>query len=227
MSFRLIFKLRLLFKNSLYLFVFIAHSLCVAGSYEDFFTSIKRDDVERLTGLLQRGFDPNTPNPLGEQGLFLAIRESSFKAAGVLLHHPDTQIEARTSNDESPLMLAALKGLTALCQQLIDRGADVNKPGWAPLHYAATNGHVAVMVLLLEEHAYIDAVSPNGTTPLMMAAHYGTAEAVRLLLEAGADPMLSNDQGLSAVDFALRAERADIAGMIAAAIRQRQPKATW
>jgi len=41
------------------------------------------------------------------------------------------------------------------------------------------------MMLLLDEHAYIDAASPNGTTPLMMAAHYGTPSAVKLLLEAG------------------------------------------
>jgi ankyrin repeat protein len=221
------FKLRNLFRIIVYLVVFISYSLSSAGSYDDFFTAIKRDDSEIIDGLLRRGFDPNTPNSAGEQGLFLAIRESSFKASRVLIGHPDTEIEARTPKDESPLMLAALKGLTELCQQLIARGADVNKPGWTPLHYAATNGHLAVMSLLLEEHAYIDAASPNETTPLMMAAHYGTPEAVKLLLEAGADPSLSNDQGLSAVDFAQRAGRADVAGIIAASIRQRQPKASW
>ena len=184
-------------------------------------------DAELIAGLLKRGFDPNTPNLEGEQGLFLAIRDSSLRTVKALLRHPDTQVEARSLNDESPLMLAALKGLTDLCQQLIARGADVNKPGWTPLHYAATNGHLAVMALLLEEHAYIDAASPNATTPLMMAARYGTAEAVKLLLEAGADPTLANDQGLSAVEFAQRAGRADIAGIIATAIRKRQPPATW
>ena len=61
------------------------------------------------------------------------------------------------------------------------------------------------MELLLENHAYIDAESPNGTTPLMMAAHYGTPAAVKLLLEAGADPTLKNQLGLTAIDFARRA----------------------
>ena len=105
-------------------------------------------------------------------------------------------------------MMAALKGHLDLVKKLIDRGADVNKPGWTPLHYAATSGHLAIMELLLEHHAFIDAESPNGTTPLMMAAHYGTPAAVKLLLEAGADPTMKNQLGLTAIDFAHRARTA-------------------
>ena len=95
------------------------------------------------------------------------------------------------------------------------------------MHYAATRGHLDIMRMLLEAHAYIDAESPNGTTPLMMAAHYGTPQAVRLLLDEGADPTLKNQLGLSAIDFAQRANRADVAAAIAAAIRQRSGKGTW
>ncbi len=227
MSFQPFFKLKYKFKIAIYLIVFITYSSSFAGSYDDFFTAIKRDDAELVAGLLSRGFDPNTPNPTGEQGLFLAIRESSLKVASVLLRQTTTQVEARTAADESPLMLAALKGLTELCQQLIARGADVNKPAWTPLHYAATNGHLAVMALLLDDYAYVDAASPNGTTPLMMAAHYGTAAAAQLLLDAGADPMLKNNQDLTAIDFAQRAGRNDVAGIIATAIRKRQSKGSW
>ena len=101
------------------------------------------------------------------------MRDQSLKAAGALIAWPKTNVEIRTAQDESPLMMASLKGHLDLVRKLIERGADVNKPGWAPLHYAATNGHLQIMELLLEENAYIDAASPNGTTPLMMAAQYG------------------------------------------------------
>ena len=215
------------FKNLFYLIVFYGFSVCHAGSYDDFFTAVKRDDAATVTALLNRGFDANTLNAEGATGLFLAVREPSLKVAGVLINWPKTNVEARTPKDESPLMLASLKGLTEVCQQLITKDADVNKPGWAPLHYAATHGHLAVMTLLLDNHAYIDAASPNGTTPLMMAANYGTPSAVKLLLEAGADPLLKNDQGLSAIDFAHRANRAESAEIIAAFVRARQPKGTW
>jgi ankyrin repeat protein len=43
----------------------------------------------------------------------------------------------------------------------------------------------------------------------MMAAQYGTPAAVKLLLDAGADPHLKNSLGLTALDFATQAERPD------------------
>jgi uncharacterized protein len=214
-------------KSFLYLVVFSICSSVYAGSYEDFFVAIKQDDGRAVTELLKRGFDPNTPDPKGLSGLYLALRDQSLKAAAALIASPKTNVEIRSAQDESPLMMASLKGNVDLVRKLIDRGADVNKTGWTPLHYAATNGHLAIIQLLLDEHAYIDAESPNGSTPLMMAAHYGTPAAVKLLLEAGADPSLRNQLGLTAIDFANRANRKDSAELIASFVRRAQPKGKW
>jgi len=192
-----------------------------AGSYDDFFKAVQRDDFRAVNQLLQRGFDPNTLDDKGRSPLHLALQEPSPNVAAVLIDWPSTRIETRTPQDESPLMIAALKGQYDLATRLIARGADVNKTGWAPLHYAATSGHLDMIQLLLENHAYIDAESPNGTTPLMMAAHYGTDAAVRLLLDEGADPMLRSKLKFSAIDFAHQAQRPQTAEIIAAAIRER------
>ncbi len=215
------------FKQVAYLLVLFIVIPAHSGSYDDFFNAIKRDDASAVTALLSRGFDPNTRNPNGEHGLYLAVREPSPKVATALIAWAKTNVEARNSKDESPLMLASLQGLTEITKALIARGADVNKPGWAPLHYAATRGHLDIMNLLLENHAYIDASSPNGSTPLMMAALYGTPSAVKLLLEEGADPLIKNDLGLTAIDFAYRDNRAESAEIIAAFVRGRQPKGKW
>jgi ankyrin repeat protein len=215
------------FKQLAYLIVLLGFSVCHAGSYDDFFSALTQDDPERVSALLSRGFDPNAVDPSGTPALILAIKTTSFNVATALVQWPTTKVESRNSADESPLMLAALKGELALCQAIIKRGGDVNKPGWAPLHYAATSENVDVVRLLLDENAYIDAASPNGTTPLMMAAHYGTDATVKLLIEAGADPLLKNDLGLTALDFAHRANRATPAEMIAGAVRALQPKGAW
>jgi uncharacterized protein len=214
-------------KNATYLVVLLATSWASAGSYEDFFTGIIRDNPATIRGLLSRGFDPNTLSPEGLPGLYLALRDESLKTANVLIDWPKTNVEIRTAKDESPLMIAALKGRLNEAKKLIDKGADVNKTGWTPLHYAATGAHLAIMELLLEQHAYIDAESPNGTTPLMMAAQYGNAAAVKLLLEAGADPTLRNQLGLNAIDFANRSGREDSAELIAEAVRASKPKGKW
>src|SRR5574337_1540702 len=123
-------------------------------------------------------------------------------------------------------MLAALHGNLGAARALIALDADVNKTGWTPLHYAAsgtTQDAAAMVALLLEESAYIDAASPNGTTPLMMAVRYGLADVARLLVEEGADPTLKNELGLTALDFARQADRADMVELVVQAVRRRQP----
>jgi len=120
----------------------------------------------------------------------------------VLIQANTTKLNATNLNDENALMLAAIQNEQELAQWLVDKGAEVNKLGWSPLHYAATKGHIRMMRLLIENDAYLDAESPNGTTPLMMAARYGTPSAVKLLLEEGADPRIQNKLGFDALEFA-------------------------
>ncbi len=180
-----------------------------AGAYEDFFKAVQLDQPTTVKHLLQRGFDPNTVGPDGIPALIKALQEQSFKVAMVLADDPQTRPDVRNARDESPLMLAALRGQEPLVVQLVSRGAAVNKAGWTPLHYAATGGHLRVTAFLIGAHGDVNAESPNGTTPLMMAAMYGNAETVKLLLESGAEAYLRNDQGLSAEDFASKAGRED------------------
>ncbi|HNV58955.1 MAG TPA: ankyrin repeat domain-containing protein [Rhodoferax sp.] len=215
------------FRYFLYLSVFIAHSFAVAGSYEEFFGAIRSDSDITIRTLLKRGFDPNTLSPNGEPALILALREPALKVVAALLESPTIQVEFRTVKDESPLMLAALRGYTEVCKQLIAHDADVNKPGWTPLHYAATSGHGKIVELLLDNHAYIDASSPNGSTPLMLASKYGTFDVVKQLLEAGADPSIKNDLQLTAIDFAMQVQRDDIVRLIAAAVRGKKKPGAW
>ena len=203
-----------------------AWGLAHAGSYDDFFTAIRRDDTGAITALLRRGFDPNTVDAKGVPALVLALQLESFKAFGALLQAPALKVDQTNPQGETALMLAAIKGYLDLARALVAKDADVNKTGWTPLHYAASgtgDQQPAMLALLLEHHAYIDAGSPNGSTPLMLAAQYGTRASALLLLEEGADPTIKNQLGLTAVDFALRAGRKDLAQQLATAIRQRQP----
>jgi len=197
------------FKFLLFLYVFIGFFPVHAGSYEDFFKAIELDQAEKITQLLERGFDPNSPSPKGQPALIVALQKGSEKSVDVLVNWPKTHLSIQNLQGETPLMLAAINNKLALAERLINRGADVNKAGWSPLHYAASKGHIAMMRLLIENHAYLDAESPNGTTPLMMAAHYGSPMATKLLLEEGADPRLKNKLGLTALDFAAKAKQSD------------------
>lgn len=219
--------MRIYFKKIVYLVVLIGSNGVVAGSYDDFFAAIKRDDPKTIQSLLARGFDPNTPSPQGMHGLYLALVEPSPRVTAALLDAPKVDVNALTREGESALMIAAIRGERALAEKLIAKGADLNKTGWAPLHYAASAGHTGLISLFIEHHAFIDAESPNGTTPLMMAAMYGTDQAVQLLIREGADANMKNQQGLTAIEFARRAGRKESADAIAAASRNSRPAGRW
>ena len=202
-------------RGALYLYVFIGfigfHASAWAGIYEDFFLAVKRDRPAVVERILARGFDVNSPDPEGQRALHLALRDDMHRVAMVLLDAPGMQIDATNAQDETPLMIAAIRGSLEWCQRLVHIGAQVNRTGWAPLHYAASSPDPRTIAFLLDEGALIDAPAPNGTTALMMAAGYGSEDAVALLLARGANASLRNHLGLNARDFARRSGRDGLA----------------
>lgn len=202
------------FRNSVCLTVAIGFSSAFAGAYDDFFRAVETDNGSVVQALLQRGFDVNSRDNKGQTGLYLALRGGSFKVADVLMKAPRLDVNALNEAGESPLMMAALKGQADWSNRLLDQGAKLDKIGWAPLHYAASGPEVAVVKLLLDRGASIDAGSPNGSTPLMMAAQYGSEASVDLLLARGAKTRVKNDRGLTAADFARLGKREALASKL-------------
>ncbi|MBK4735709.1 ankyrin repeat domain-containing protein [Noviherbaspirillum pedocola] len=186
--------------------------LAFAGAYDDYFKAVKLDLDRQVADLLKRGFDPNTIEAeRGDTGLILALREDSMKVFRVLLNTGGVNLEAHARNGDTALMIAAWRGNLDAVRALIEKGAEVNQTGWTALHYAAANGHNDIVSLLLEHFAYIDAESPNGTTPIMMASRGGHIMTVKLLLDEGADATLKNGAGMTAIDFARSGNHNDIA----------------
>ena len=97
-------------------------------------------------------------------------------ASGLKLHYP-------------ALVLAALRGDTAVVETLVRLGADVN--AWSsdsfssevltPLMAAAQMGHVDTVAALLEGGAAVDAVGSGGCTALEVAEANGHANVAALL----------------------------------------------
>jgi uncharacterized protein len=186
-------------------------AIAAAGALEDFRRAVADNDAKTVAGLIARGFDPNMPYENANRGLHLAAAENAVDVIAVLVKAPKIELNAKNAVDETPIMQAVIRGHRASVDALISAGAQLNKPGWTPLHYAASSGNDALVKLLLDKYAFIDAQSPNGTTPLMMAARHGHSGTVKLLLDEGADIFMKNEQGMTARDFALRHEHKDIA----------------
>jgi len=180
----------------------------------EFWEAIKLDEVGRVQTQLLRGVDTNAVHPEFGPAIVVAARERSWNTLRLLATLTGTRVDAPNRLGETAMMLAALHGHLDSVKLLFERGAEVNRSGWTPLHYAATNGHAETVRFLLERHAYIDAQSPNRTTPLMMAARHKRPDVVRLLIEAGADPTPRNDAGLDAAGYLQRHGEVELAAWV-------------
>lgn len=178
---------------------------------ESFFDAIRNDRIDMVRRWLQRGMDVNSFDSKGDPILLIAVRHGSNKVIEDLLTIQQIKVDALNRVGESPLMIAALRGDLTNARRLVELGAQINRPGWTPLHYAATGGHLAMTRWLLDESAYIDAESPNGTTPLMMAARQARRSIVELLITEGADPTARNEAGFTVTDYLDRNGLLDLA----------------
>lgn len=132
--------------------------------------------------------------------------------------HPDV-VTLLLSHSADPNLgqplIAALGGgcHPAVVNLLVHAGADINCPepnaGWTPIIYAALNGEVGVMKLLLEVGADIHAKTridgrddDGGRTALHWAAAKGKKIVLRMLVEAGADIEAVDESGMTPMALA-------------------------
>ncbi len=189
-------------------------SIYAQDAYKAFLEAIRENRPREISTWLLRGVNPNAEDTKFGPAPVAAAAQKSFEALAALLDSPEVNVNLLNASGESALMYACLHGDLKAAQLLVKKGAEVNKPQWAPLHYAAAGGHPELVKLMLENHAFIDASSPNDTTPLMMAARGKHLTVVRLLLEEGADPTPLNQAGLSAADYLQRVGEPELAKMV-------------
>jgi ankyrin repeat protein len=168
-------------------------------------------DTDQLKSALQNG-------GFSEKDLGYAL----FAAAGVnnlsAIHH---LLEAGAPINAQYLGLSPLQ--TAINEQhvqavklLLEMGADPNIVGnfdWRPLHSAitATAAEPEIIILLIEHGADIDSRTSLLVTPLHRAAGFCKLDAVKILLQSGADRSLTETYGLTAEQRARKAGCEDIA----------------
>ncbi|XP_026196929.1 kinase D-interacting substrate of 220 kDa B isoform X3 [Anabas testudineus] len=133
---------------------------------------------------------------LAIQNLFSYVEEENLAA---LKAHLDRfkEVDGRSDNGQTPLMLAAEQGSLEIVQELVRRGANVNLDDvdcWSALISAAKEGHLEVVRELLENSAYIEHRDMGGWTALTWACYKGRVEVAKLLLEQGANPNTTGQQ---------------------------------
>ncbi|KAG2503012.1 hypothetical protein JM18_009682 [Phytophthora kernoviae] len=89
-----------------------------------------------------------------------------------------------------------------------------DEDGYTALLCAAQNGHVDVVLLLLEQGADIEKTNGKGCTALICAAQNGHEETVRNILEKGADIELATDDGYTPLIIAAQNDQAEVVQLL-------------
>jgi hypothetical protein len=148
----------------------------------------------------------------------------------------DSKIAHWIYEGDTALHVAAAGYRVEIAKMLLAAGADVrsakNRRCSQPIHYAADGSldspswdagrQVAMLRVLFQAGADINAPDKNGATPLHRAVRTRCAAAVRCLLEAGGDPTIKNNPGSTPFHLAVQNTGRGGSGAEQARIAQRE-----
>jgi len=167
-----------------------------------------RADPGLLKVLLDAGADVDLALPQGETPLMLASRTSGVDAVRVLIEHGAKVNVVERWQGQTPLMYAAAHDRGKVAEVLIAAGADINartplndlpdrKPavryfveipsaGLTPVMFAARSGAVSALRELIKAKADLNAKTPEGFSPVVIALDNLHFDAAKVLVEGGA-----------------------------------------
>ena len=194
------------------------------GGFTPLLYGVMAGGVETVRALLDGGADVNEAAPDGVSALMLALTKRHEDLALFLL-------EQGADPNYDPRLLVLALGSPSLAdgQDRVTPEEDATTPdfaGYSALHVAAATSQHRAMRAILEAGGdpntrmdrpkrFIEAFeigvfqSPGsgrithvGSTPFMLAAKSADAEGMRILFEAGADPVATTDDGTTALALA-------------------------
>lgn len=179
--------------------------------------AVMNDEIKAARTLVRHGASVNrrSPDDLGYAPLHIAASLGNIAMAEMLLRN-GAAADVRDASGRTPLLVAAIAGHDEMMSLLIERGADVNATvgeGESLLMAVVSSRDVETAKRLLAVGAD-PAGSESGRTALHVAAQFGDAELVGLLLERGADPNAVEPSGATPLEVALRQNHEEVAARL-------------
>ncbi|KAL3095135.1 hypothetical protein niasHT_025428 [Heterodera trifolii] len=166
--------------------------------------------TETATFLVENGANIDLQNGDGATALMAACYRGNVDIVRLLLSH-GANVEHMDFDGHFPLVDAVIGGHLEVCRLLVEEwAADVNQQTIqdraqdraTALTCAASRGHLAIVIFLIEHDADLQHVEVDGHNALMWAVKRWKTEVARHLVAIGADINQRNTAGKSAQDLA-------------------------
>ncbi|KAH0525986.1 hypothetical protein TsFJ059_009372 [Trichoderma semiorbis] len=162
------------------------------------------DDIEMVRYLLSHNADPNIARSNGITPLWLAAQQGYSEVARLLA---EAKADVHATDDAGWTPLHAVFDTTETVRVLLEHGADINrmnKKEATPLGLAINSNQVnALRLMLSESKIKPDWSIPSTNRAIHRAVRDGYTEAVSLVLEAGVNVNLVDDQNASLALWAM------------------------
>lgn len=189
------------------------HSL---ATQNNFYSSTHGSRVEVIVAaLIRRGADPNARDAAGRTALLEAVQRGGWQIVQALANH-GADINATARDGQTALVLALQEpwphsGVASAIQALVQLSADVNARdtnGQTVLHHFSRFGGRDLdswtgpcLTELLKAKPDLNAQDHQGDTALHLAVRVGRANLANHLNGQGANPLLRNKAGESAMEL--------------------------
>lgn len=188
--------------------------------------------MEALTALLAHGADIDWLSGRdGYSPLWCSISAYHIDAARMLLRQgARVSLRSASGNGLLPLHQAAVTGQSAMCELLLERGAQVDNVDDdknTPLHYAAASGSAASVKVLLRGGADVTTTQMQGLTPAHWASHKGHTEVLTMLLAYGAPVNITAEEGATPLHLAANRGHKQAVRLLLEKGANRTAKAAW
>jgi ankyrin repeat protein len=174
------------------------HTACKGGHVEVVGQLLKPEYGHARTML-------NATDASGNAPIHLAVQSGIYELIKLLVLH-DVDLNAKNRDGVCPIHLAAAQGHKKVAKALLECHKDVvdtsDDKKRTPLHHAAMNDQEEMINYLLKRGANKEAVDQQDTTPLVLAAAWGKANAVKALIQGRAEVNTTDKDGKSAVYWA-------------------------
>ncbi|XP_022777993.1 ankyrin repeat and EF-hand domain-containing protein 1-like, partial [Stylophora pistillata] len=173
-------------------------------------------NFQAVKGLIKRGADPSLMDKGGWIALHFAAQGGNTDFIDLIhAHLPD--IESKTAEGHTPLMVAAFTGKLHAVKWFLEKGENVtcvDNRRWHMLHFAAQGGNTDVIDLIHTFWPDIESNTAEGYIPLMVAALTGKLHAVKWFLEKGPNVTCVDNRRWNMLHFAAEGGDTDVIDLI-------------